>query len=56
MTKDDLIELVVEQIKRDLLDGETEAVEILLSNLSVLDLGSFLPDGTFSEEELDSIA
>ena len=56
MTKNDLIDLVVKQVKRDLLDGETQALEILLSNLSVLDLESYLPNGTVSEEELDSIA
>lgn len=56
MTKNDLIDLVVKQIKRDLLDGETQAVEILLGNVSVSDLESFLPSGTVSEEELDSIS
>ena len=56
MTKNDLIDLVVKQIKRDLLEGETQAVEILLDNLSIDDLGSFLPSGTVSEEDLDNIA
>ena len=55
MTKNDLIDLVVKQVKRDLLDGETQAFEILLSNVSVLDLEGYLPSGTVSEEDIDLI-
>jgi len=56
MTKNDLIDLVVKQIKRDLLDGETQAIEILLANLSRHELEGYLPEGAISEEDMDDIA
>ena len=44
MFKNLLIDAVIEQIKRDILDGELLALENLLDKLNVKQLGSFLPE------------
>jgi hypothetical protein len=44
MTLNNLIDRVVSQIKRDILDEETQALEILLSELSEDKLKSYLPE------------
>lgn len=49
MTSNDLIDKVISQIKRDILDQETMALEILLSELSDDKLKSYLPE---SEESI----
>jgi hypothetical protein len=51
MTKSDLIDAVISQIKRDILDEEISALEILLDNLSVNDLKSFLPENNQQQEQ-----
>lgn len=44
MTRSDLIDIVIAQIKRDILDEQTSALEILLDNISTNDLESYLPE------------
>ena len=44
MTRSDLIDAVITQIKRDILDEEISALERLLDNLPDDDLKSFLPE------------
>lgn len=44
MTRSDLIDAVIAQIKRDILDEEISALERLLDNLPDDDLKSFLPE------------
>ncbi len=44
MFKNLLIDAVIEQIKRDILDGELLSLENLLNDLSEKQLGSFLPE------------
>ena len=56
MSKNDLIDLVVQQIKRDILDGETQALELLLDNLDAGILESFLPEGYIDSRYLDDNA
>lgn len=56
MNKNDLIALVVQQIKRDILDGETQALELLLDNLDDKILESFLPEGHIDSRYLDDNA
>lgn len=48
MTRSDLIDAVIAQIKRDILDEEISALEILLDNISTDNLQSYLPE--FKEE------
>ena len=45
-----LIDLVVEQIKRDLEAGDETAICELLESVSEESLLAFLPDGTFDPE------
>lgn len=53
MIRSDLIDAVIAQIKRDILDGETFALEILLDNLTTNDLESYLPEGYIDPRYLD---
>lgn len=53
MTRSDLIMTVIAQIKRDILDDEISALEILLDNLSTNDLESYLPAGYIDPRYLD---
>jgi len=53
MTKSDLIDAVIAQIKRDILDEEISALEILLDNISTNDLESYLPVGYIDPRYLD---
>jgi hypothetical protein len=46
MLKSELIEMVISQIKRDILDQETSALEVLLENLDLETLKAYLPDGS----------
>lgn len=50
MTRNDLIDAVILQIKRDILDEEVSALEILLDNLNDDTLYSFLPE--YNQEDL----
>ena len=50
MTRSDLIDAVIAQIKRDILDEEISALEILLDNLSTDNLKSYLPE--LNQEDL----
>jgi len=56
INKNDLIDLVVQQVKRDILDGETHALELLLDNLDNRILESFLPEGYIDSRYLDDNA
>lgn len=53
MTKNDLIDAVISQIKRDILDQETLSLEILLSNLSEENLKAYLPSEYIDPRYLD---
>jgi hypothetical protein len=44
MLKSEIIDLVISQIKKDILDQEIAALEILLENLSLEDLKAYLPE------------
>jgi len=52
MTRSDLIDAVISQIKRDILDEEISALEILLDNISTNDLESYLPEGYDNNKKL----
>jgi len=42
--KDRLIELVIVQVKKDIKDNNTEALQELLSSLDTVDLVAYLPE------------
>jgi hypothetical protein len=44
MLKSEIIDLVISQIKKDILNQEIAALEILLENLSLEDLKAYLPE------------
>ena len=46
LLKNEIIEMVIDQIKRDILEQETFALEILLDKLDINDLKSFLPENS----------
>lgn len=45
MDKQEIIDLVIEQIKKDLVQGDVTSLEILLEKLDIDYLKSFLPEG-----------
>lgn len=45
--KDAIIEEVIKQIMRDMEEGNIEALELLLSELSMESLVAYLPEGYF---------
>lgn len=56
MTKSDLIDAVISQIKRDILDQEISTLEILLDKLTINDLESYLPVTYIDPRYLDDNA
>jgi hypothetical protein len=49
MLKSDLIDLVIAQIKRDILDEEIGALEELLQNIDEQNLKNYLPEKEIHE-------